>query len=319
MTEVRAGTVRLNESIQVQEARSCLLCANEGVSIYQGLRDRLFRALGIWNLLRCPKCDLVWLNPRPVPQDIGKLYERYFTHDTANPLLQPSKVKRAIRDAVLASCLGYDGLVSGPLQKSLGKMISWIGPIREIVELSVMTLNGQKRGNLLDVGCGNGQFLAKMRDLGWEVVGVEPDSQAVKVARERFGLNVHEGTLEEAGFPDSMFDAITMNHVVEHLWDPISTLQECRRVLKPGGRLVVVTPNIESLGYYLFREAWRGLEVPRHLYLFSPRTLRVCAEQAGLQVLKIWTTARSARWMWAASRLIRRNGTLPGGSPTKIS
>lgn len=158
-----------------------------------------------------------------------------------------------------------------------------------------------------------------MRELGWEVIGVEPDGQAVKVAQERFGLSVHEGTLEEVGFPDDNFDAITMNHVIEHVWDPIDTLRECRRVLKPGGKLVVITPNIESLGHRLFREAYLHLDPPRHLYLFSPRTLRICAEQAGLRVLQLRTTARSARWMWAASRLIRRNGMLPGGSPTKIN
>jgi hypothetical protein len=76
-------------------------------------------------------------------------------------------------------------------------------------------------------------------------------------------------------------------------------------------------PNMESLGHRLYREAWRGLEVPRHLFLFSPAILRACVKRSGLQVLKLGTTARSARWMWAASRLIRQNGTLPGGSPKK--
>jgi SAM-dependent methyltransferase len=188
-----------------------------------------------------------------------------------------------------------------------------------MVELGTGCLNGQVRGRLLDVGCGNGQFLVKMRKLGWEVTGIEPDRQAVKIAREQFDLNIHKGTLEEGKFPGDIFDAVTIVHVIEHVWDPTSTLQECHRILKPSSRLVIITPNIESLGHRLFRKAWRGLEVPRHLYLFSPRTLRVCAERAGLQVLKLWTTARSARWMWAASRLIYQEGILPGGSPQRQS
>lgn len=124
--------------------------------------------------------------------------------------------------------------------------------------------------------------------------------------------------LKKSVFPDNAFDAITMNHVIEHLYDPITTLEECRRVLKPVGKLVIVTPNIESLGARLFGEVWRGLEIPRHLYLFSPSTLQMCAEKAGLKVLHLRTTARSARWMYATSYLIRRNRTLPGGSPQKV-
>ena len=313
---MKGQMVRVKEGIRVQEARSCLLCEGEGVFLYQGLRDRLFDAPGTWSLIRCPRCSLVWLNPRPVPEDTGGPYENYFTHDTADSK-STAGWRRAIRNVILADRLGYEGLVNNPLVKGLGKVISWIGPIREMAELSVMTLEGSLKGKLLDLGCGNGLFLSMMRELGWEVMGVEPDGQAVEIARERFGLSVHEGTLKEAYFPNDTFDAITMNHVIEHIWGPISTLQECRRVLKPGGRLVVVTPNIESLGHRLFGEAWRGLEVPRHLYFFSARTLRVCAEQAGLRILQLRTTARSARWMWAASLLIRRDGVLPGGSPQK--
>lgn len=84
MAVIRAHSVRINEGIRVNEAPLCLLCSNEGLPLYQGLRDRLFSAPGTWALMRCPKCGLVWLNPRPVPQDIGKLYEYYYTHDTAD-------------------------------------------------------------------------------------------------------------------------------------------------------------------------------------------------------------------------------------------
>lgn len=310
--------IKDNEGVRVQEAKLCLLCGTEGFVLYKDQRDRLFDAPGIWNIMLCPQCHFVWFNPCPIPQDIGKLYKSYFTHDS-NSLGQTRSIKKMIRNAVLVSSFGYSNIMSSMWQNVLGKILSWIGPIKEIIEMGVMTLDGKRRGKLLDVGCGNGWFLSEMRDLGWEVVGVEPDGEAVRVARERFGLNVYEGTLEEVGFSDDNFDAITMNHVVEHLWDPVSTLRECRRVLKPGGKLVVVTPNIKSLGHRLFKKAWLHLDPPRHLYLFSLHTLKVCAEQAGLKILKLRTTARSARWIWVASHLIRKNGTLPGGSPGNVS
>jgi SAM-dependent methyltransferase len=199
----------------------------------------------------------------------------------------------------------------------VGSALSRIGPLRAIVCGSVRWLEACEGGRLLDVGCGNGSFLDQMRQLGWDVTGVEPDGAAVTVAREKLGLRVFEGSLEEAGLPGGHYDAITMNHVIEHLPDPIVTLKECHRVLRPGGKLIVATPNINSMGSQVFGEHWRGLEVPRHLHLFCPQSLRMAAERAGLEVRALWTSARSAPWMYAASSFIRRDGRLPGGSPEK--
>lgn len=289
-----------------------------GVKLYKSLNDCLFSLPGTWELLRCPKCGLVWINPRPLPSQVSKLYRDYYTHNTAGGAPRPSRLWTEVSNAILASRLGYDGLVSGPLRQQVGKVLSWVGPMREIVELSVMTLEGSPKGALLDVGCGNGEFLVRMRALGWEVTGIEPDEAAVRVARERFGLCVKEGTIKEAGFAKDTFDAITLNHVIEHLCDPISTLRGCGRLLKPGGKLVIATPNVQSLGHLVFREFWRGLEVPRHLYLFSPTSLRTCTELAGLRVMEIRSTARAAHKMYTCSYLIRRNGSLPGGMPAKV-
>lgn len=219
-----------------------------------------------------------------------------------------------MKASILQSSYGYktDGS-----NKVIGSVLSCIGPLRAIVGNSVRWIEAREKGRLLDVGCGNGSYLNQMRQLGWEVKGVEPDGEAVTVARQKFGLEVFHGSLEEARFADKQFDAITMNHVIEHVPDPIGTLHECHRVLKPGGRLVVATPNISSLGHHVFEESWRGLEVPRHQMLFSPYALRACAERAGLDVQILRTTAQSAPWMWAASSLIRRDGALPGGTPTE--
>jgi 2-polyprenyl-3-methyl-5-hydroxy-6-metoxy-1,4-benzoquinol methylase len=305
----------MNEGIRVTEVRSCPFCGSEGVLLYQGLRDRLFAAPGAWALLQCSQCQLVWLNPRPVPADIGKLYERYFTHEATIQRL--AGVRKVVWEGILAARLGYPELGRSGLQRGLGRALSWLGPIRQKAELSVMTLSGHRRGTLLEVGCGGGQFLARMRDLGWKVQGVEFDGQAVKVAREHLGLSIREGTLGEVGFAADTFNVVAMHHVIEHLCDPVGTLQECRRVLKPGGRLVVATPNVASLGHRLFRDAWRGLEVPRHLHLFSPRALLACAARAGFPESELRTTARKAGWMWTASCLTSRDAALPDGSSAK--
>ena len=78
--------MKSNEGIRVEEVPSCMLCGSEGVLLYENLRDRHFNAPGIWTLLKCPDCRLVWLIPRPISSDIGKLYEEYYTHnDTSHP------------------------------------------------------------------------------------------------------------------------------------------------------------------------------------------------------------------------------------------
>ena len=305
-----------NEGVHVMESRNCLLCESEGSLLYTGLRDRLFGAPGIWTLMKCPRCQLVWLNPQPIPDDVGKLYANYFTHQTFDAKKSSlAGIRKSVKESILRSSYGYQ--IDGS-NKVMGSVLSIIGPLREIVGSSVRWLEAGENKRLLDVGCGNGRFLDQMRQLGWKVAGIEPDGEAVSVAREKFDLDVLLGSLVEARFADGHFDAITMNHVIEHVSDPIELLKECRRVLKPGGKLVVVTPNINSMGYHVFGEYWRGLEVPRHLTLFSPQALRSCAKSAGMDVQDLRTMAKSAPWMWAASSLIRRNAVLPGGSPEKI-
>lgn len=197
--------------------------------------------------------------------------------------------------------------------------LSLIEPLRELVGATVMWLSAAERGRLLDVGCGSGAFVRRMRDLGWEASGIEPDHAAARVAREHYGLDVICGTLEQASLPARQYDVVTLNHVIEHLPDPIATLQECGRVLKRTGRLVVATPNVNSLGRRLFRTAWRGLEIPRHLQLFSIPTLVECGHRAGLHIGEVRTSANSARWMFAASTLMARDGSLSGGVlPAKL-
>jgi hypothetical protein len=97
-----------------------------------------------------------------------------------------------------------------------------------------------------------------------------------------------------------------MSHVIEHVTDPVATLEKCKGLLRQGGRLTVTTPNARSLGHAKFGRNWRGLEPPRHLQIFSPRTLAGCAEQAGFKVDFAGSTAANADYIIAASHSIAR-------------
>jgi SAM-dependent methyltransferase len=170
-----------------------------------------------------------------------------------------------------------------------------------------MWLGDHVPGRLLDVGCGNGGFIARMRHLGWNVSGIEPDAKAATVAEATVPGAIHVGTIADAPYPTNAFDAITLSHVLEHVSDPIGLLDRVRNHLKPGGIVVALTPNVRSLGRKVFGPAWRGWEPPRHFFVFSLDTLRRCVETAGLEVAELRTISRAASYFWITSRQARRS------------
>ena len=306
-----------NEGIGVQEQKYCLLCGNEGVFLYRALRDRLFEAPGTWSLMRCPNCDLIWLNPQPLPEDLYKLYESYFTHEAPQTAhVSHAWLRRAysiVKEGYLAVKYGYGNALI-PFWKKCCSIFMVLDPGRRAdLDCSVMYLRARPNGRLLDVGCGNGELVKRMQDLGWTVEGVDFDPIAVENLQKE-GLPVRLGTLEAQQYPDNHFDAITMSHLIEHVHNPLQLLRECRRILNPSGRLVVTTPNSKSLGHRMFKYHWLALDPPRHLHIFTALTLRGLGEKAGFLKPKVFTTIRNANDILIASQSIRNTGKYVWGS-----
>jgi SAM-dependent methyltransferase len=161
-------------------------------------------------------------------------------------------------------------------------MVRWLSPgLAKHVAAQYRYLPRQHRGALLlDVGCGNGEFLSKVRALGWHAVGLEFDPKACAVGSSR-GLQIVRGSVPNTSFESESFDAITLHHVIEHVHDPRAVLDELLRLLKPGGTIVLTTPNWQSYGASFFGPFWRGLEPPRHLVLFTPDALHRLVSDIG--------------------------------------
>ncbi len=290
-------------SAVIESTASCTLCGHGGKWIYKNLKDHLFRSPALGSYCKCvnPDCALIWLEPMPEASDVARAYDNYYTHVASASVTTESFLKRAylvVKRGYLASQFGYHYATQSTALNLLGSLL-FLFPIRRAeVDSEVRHLPAQKGGQLLDVGCGAGDWLIAMQDFKWRVKGVDFDSRAVAVASSR-GLEVDCGSLEEQCYPDASYDAITLNHVIEHLPNPLGTLRECYRILKPDGRLMLYTPNSESLGHLIFGRHWRGLESPRHLFLFRPDAMREILSQAGFKHVIIHTT--NSQYMWRQS------------------
>jgi 2-polyprenyl-3-methyl-5-hydroxy-6-metoxy-1,4-benzoquinol methylase len=249
-----------HDRIGTETNSACYLCGKQGEVLYRNLTDRFFGAPGAWTLRKCKdaECGVIWLDPRPTLDEIGKAYHRYYTHGQVDLVRQTrtARIGHAILHAISINLLGLR---------------------RERRRYKCIYLDKTPPGRLLEVGCGNGKWLVRMRALGWDVMGQEVDPAAAEHVHKKKGIPVHLGPLETIE-PDE-YDVVILSHVIEHVHDPVATLTACHRLLKKNGLLIVLTPNAASYGHGKFGAAWRGLEPPRHLHLiYLPYTESAGAE-----------------------------------------
>lgn len=278
---VRAGAVALQSTdvMSVMETVQCNNCGSYMYETYLVRRDLSLFIPGDFRLVRCLNCGLIYLNPRPSKQAISAFYTK--DYDQYTP---------AVDD-----------------ERPLVRLARRYG-LRKRVKAIMRHVHG---GRLLDVGCATGDFLMElMRWPGWEGFGLEPDAYATSYAAERLGLVVKQGTLETVSYPAEFFDVVTLWNVFEHLHDPLETLQMLNDLLKPGGLLVISTPRVDSLGAQLFGQYWIGYELPRHLHVFSYRTLTALLHQSGFTTLGLsclyggYAAAASSVRFWLRTKSI---------------
>lgn len=296
------------EVVDTVACPNCVLCGKRGNVRHRGVRDRLFGVAGRWDLRQCsdPDCGVLWPDPMPVPGDIPKLYEAYYTHadDTDGRIPWSARILRRAAAVYRAQRYGdpYPGGFNLPFH-----IFGFLLPgHRERWDYEAYYLPARSGGRLLEVGCGGGTMLKIMADRGWDVVGVDFDSKAVENARAK-DLTVLCGSLEDHHLPDDSFNAVVMNHLIEHVPNPGALLKECYRVLAPGGDLIAVTPNAEGWGHQIFGPDWRGLEPPRHLQIFTPQALGRLARQAGFDHAETNTVVANGHGIFLYSRQLRRD------------
>lgn len=249
-------------------ADACPVCGSAAEYDFTG-KDFMFGKPGSYEYGRCTRCGAVFQVPMPDPAQIAALYpDDYEQYQPERP-----KQLKNIEKGALRAVHGYKHLDVPGIYILAGHLLG------RVKYRNTPPFRGG--GRALDIGCGNGKFLIKLRALGWEVQGVEFNAGAVEVCRDN-DLDVIHGDLESAAFHGASFDLVSARHLIEHLPDPNGFMEEVARILKPGGYLYIRTPSSKALGRKVFGKYWFPNEVPRHLVMFSPGNLALLAGRHGL-------------------------------------
>lgn len=243
------------EKLPVNSRKVCPICGSEKPKIRLRGPDRFHMRKEVFQLLECGECSFVWLDNIPAPGDM--------------PYHYGADYHRAVT-------------VSGEV-----KLLERWGPTRDKI------LKAGQPGALLDVGCSSGAFLQTLRDGPWKLYGLEISPDEACRAEAGSGAEVFVGTVLDAPFAGESFEVITAFHFLEHAHELREVVNTMGRWLKPGGVLYIQVPNIEGLEARIFKSYWYGLELPRHLWHFSPASLRELLLPAGFEEMFVRTTPDS--------------------------
>lgn len=254
----------------VERPFECPLCAGQVADPFLDLRDEMTGGETQYALVRCRHCSLLRLHPAPDAATLAAAYRSDYAPHTRR---------------------GLSGWAKGRLEgRSVRQLWALFGPPRRV----------------LDVGCATGELLVRIRAAGNpDVFGIEPGAEAAAVARRR-GLPVILGTLDDARLQAESVDTVIMSHTLEHVADPLLTLREVARVLRPGGALVLWLPNASSVEARVLGRYWIGYDAPRHLTTFTVATLSQALLSAGLDVDSVRHEAVGLEWAWGLRLWLRR-------------
>jgi 2-polyprenyl-3-methyl-5-hydroxy-6-metoxy-1,4-benzoquinol methylase len=308
---------------ELERVPACPLCEDAERDLLLGdlVDNAFFVAPGRWSLYRCRHCASAYLDPRPSEASIGRAYGIYYTH-TVDGSRDTRTQRGAVRYLKMALTNGYLNSRYGTRRQPASGLGVWVAKIlplrRQKRDAEFRYLPKPKPGQrLLDIGCGNGDFLANARDAGWAVAGIDTDPKAVAIAKQR-SLDISMGGIDLFAGESGCFDAITLSHVLEHLHDPRQFIHAVHRLLKPGGVIFVDTPNIESLGVRRWGRNWRGLETPRHLVLFSQAGLVGLLKAAGFEDIQAKRRTAVRRSLYLASLRMQLGKSPDGSEPRRL-
>lgn len=274
-----------------------------------------------WSIHRCERCRSFYLDPRPDADSLPAAYLDYLTHNVGE--VEPFFTSSAIGWALVRDYLSWRfGLRSNMKSMYGGRwLFRLVEPWRLKLDRFGRHLTRHEfpdPGRLLDVGCGNGDFLRLARAMGWQAEGCDPDPKVANLCCSR-GFNVRTGGVETYSSEASAFDAVTLNQVIEHVLAPQELLAMCYRLLKPGGMLWLGFPNPEAMGARVFGAAWSGFHPPYHLCLPTRDVMYGWLKTVGFARIKFARRGAHAQANWRSSANVgRHEGIRVPSAPTRL-
>lgn len=231
--------------------------------------------------MRCRRCGLRRLNPRPSDESIGGYYGSDYGAFVGRTRSQrKQRAWELLRDAY-----------SRPVRPQRPAIVSALAPLAKWAFDINVRLDRRAGLRVLDVGCGFGDLLIYLRSRGCEVEGVDLDARAA-VTAARSGIPVRTGHLRDCSLQDASYDVIVMSHSLEHVADPAGDLAHCFRRLRPGGLLHLAVPNGASAGLAVDGAGWIHLSLPLHFWFFDTDSLGAMVSRTGFEIIDVATTSR---------------------------
>ncbi len=250
---MRLETLNMNTPVPNVSPSRCPACEDEGRRTLFEAVDRLYRTTEQrFAIVECAACGLIRLDPTPTVEELKQFYPETYWWEA-------------------------DEGVGGRLAEIYRRFV-----LSDHVRFAAHAI--EPPGPILDIGCGGGMFLQDMSRRGFETYGVDVSRDAAGICWRRFEIPAAVATLPRMPFRPGSFGLVTMYHVLEHLHDPVGAVLQAWELLRPGGRLVVQTPNAASWQMYLLGDSWSGIDVPRHLINFRDSDLESLLDYCGFTV-----------------------------------
>lgn len=274
------------------EYASCNLCGADRTRLLFASKDMLFNKAGNFRIVKCRNCGLVYLNPRPGEELMQQYYPaQYYSYKPPRNDKKAAveefflRLNERLKNQILREYFNY-GSRPGSLPKRFLSLLKKIALFPLYLRLTLVgrdikIIPYQGQGKILDIGCGSGRTLSLLKKRGWNVYGIEANSQAVDIARNKLGLQVYLGNISNVDFQNDFFDVVTMTHTLEHMANPKQILRKVNKILKTSGTLIITVPDSDSLEARYFKQFWLGWDPPRHLYSFSLKTLKKMLQAVG--------------------------------------
>jgi SAM-dependent methyltransferase len=316
---------------RTEPLQKCPVCDRSDTKHFFSAPDRLHGVPGEFSYDLCSACGSVFQNPMVVSDDLGLCYPTEYSPytlvrevpDVDFDRLPQANMKQRLRREVVEAVKGNS---KSDLAGRLGTFLSRSKRIRERAFYGLVIDECLPKGRgphcALDLGCGSGWFMQKLQKVGWTVEGLEWNQEAAEKAQDITGCKVYAGDFRGIDLPKGKYDLIVLNHVIEHLTDPLVALRRLHELLKDGGKVVLFYPNPNSLGSTYFGNFWFAWDPPRHLIFPSASGLRLLSERAGFRECKIDARAAYTEVQWGLSKAYQ-NGlsadqNVPLGVPERV-